>query len=122
MTRLLLLCLVLAAASAAATPSGAHCGSFARTTSVSAPFTIAEIERQEMAQLPVKLKIRSDYPKVPFGFINPEWVAFKSQFRRGDHIVRFTTDQHSWLHLAGRDGYTLVRAGCVVATFTTMMN
>lgn len=115
-------CLMIASSAALANTPGKHCGKFAPTDEVSAPLTIAEIERQEMATLSEKLKMRSDYPKVPFGFINAEWVTFKSMFRPGDKIVRYSTDRHSWQHLAGETGYALMRSGCLVETFKTMWN
>lgn len=107
---------------ALATTSGKDCGKFASTDAVSASLTIAEIERQEMAKLPADLKIRPDLPKVPFRFANAEWVAFKSMVRRGDKIVQYSTSRHSWEHLAGEAGYGLIRSGCVIATFRTMLN
>jgi hypothetical protein len=115
-------CFLIASTAALANPPGKTCGKFAPTDVVSAPLTIAEIERQEMASLSENLKIRSDYPKVPFGFMNAEWMAFKSMFRAGDKIVRYSTDKHSWQHLAGETGYALIRSGCVIETFRTMWN
>lgn len=75
-----------------------------------------------MATLPDKLRMRPDYPKVPFGFMNPEWVAFKSQMRPGDTIVRYSTDKQSWQHLAGETGLGLIRSGCLIETLPTMYN
>lgn len=115
-------CLMIGSSSALSTPPGRHCGKFSSTDEVSAPLTIAEIERQEMATLSDKLKLRSDYPKLPFGFMNAEWVAFKALLRPGDKIVRYTTDYHSWQHLAGETGYALMRSGCVAETFKTLWN
>jgi hypothetical protein len=113
---------MIASTAVLANTRGKHCVKFAPTDEVSAPLTIAEIEREEMAALSEKLKIRSDYPKVPFGFMNAEWVAFKSMFRPGDKIVRYSTDRHSWQHLAGETGYALIRSGCRIETFRTMWN
>jgi hypothetical protein len=115
-------CLLIASTAALANPPGKDCGKFAPTDVVSAPLTIAEIERQEMATLSEHLKIRSDYPKVPFGFMNAEWVAFKSMFHPGDKIVRYSSDKHSWQHLAGETGYALIRSGCLIETFRIMWN
>ncbi len=93
-------CLLIASSTALAN-TAKHCGKLGPPDHVSAPLSIDEIERQEMASLEDKLKLRSDYPKVPFGFINAEWVAFKSGFRPGDKIVMYSTDKQSWRHLAG---------------------
>lgn len=107
---------------ALAARSGEDCAKFAPTDAVSAPLTITEIERQDMANLPADLKIRPDLPKVPFRFANAEWAAFKSMVRRGDKIVQYSTSSHSWKHLAGEAGYGLIRSGCVITTFRTMLN
>jgi hypothetical protein len=120
----MLFCSCLMAASSivlAGTPSK-DCAKFSPTDEVSAPLTIAEIERQKMAGLSADLKVRPDLPKVPFGFANPEWVTFKSMFRPGDKIVRYSTSRHSWQHLAGETGYGLLRSGCLIGTFRTMWN
>ena len=118
----LLLCFILASPVVAASPTVSDCGRFSTTTDVSAPLTIAEIEGEEMSLLAENLKIRSDYPKVPFGFMHAQWVAFKSLVRPGDKIVRYTSSAHSWQHLAGEAGYGLMRSGCLIKTFTTMVN
>lgn len=119
---LLVLFFILATPVVTASPSVQSCGQFSTTTDVSAPLTIAEIEREEMSLLAENLKIRSDYPKVPFGFMHAKWVAFKSLVRPGDKIVRYTSSAHSWQHLAGEAGYGLIRSGCLIKTFTTMVN
>jgi hypothetical protein len=107
---------------AGANPSDKHCGKFSPTVVVSAPLTIRQIERQEMAELSEALKVRPDIPRVPFGFQNPEWLAFKSMYKPGDKIVRYSTDRHSWQHLAGETGFALIRSGCIISKLRTMMN
>lgn len=116
------MCLMVASSAVFAGQPAKFCGKFSPTDQVSRPLTIAEIERQEKATLPDMLKLRSDYPQVPFGFMNAEWRAFKSVVRPGDKIVRYSTDRHSWQHLAGETGYALIRSGCVVELFKTMWN
>jgi hypothetical protein len=101
---------------------GKHCGKFSPTVVVSAPQTIAQIEAQDRAGLSAALKVRPDIPKEPFGFANAEWLAFKSMFQPGDKIVRYSTDRHSWKHLAGETGIALIRSGCLISTFVTMRN
>lgn len=121
--RLIFFTLLLAASCAAQAGTPARqCGRLAPTDETSGPLTIAGIERQEAAALAEHLKVRPDYPKVPFGFMNAEWTAFKTQVRPGDTIVRYSTDRHSWQHLAGEAGYALMRSGCLVALFKTMWN
>lgn len=107
-------CLLIASNVALADPPANGCGKFASTDIVSAPMTIAEIERQEMDRLSQHLKIRPDYPRVPFGFMNAEWKVFKSMSRPGDKFVRYSTDEHSWQHLAGEAGVAVIRSGCLI--------
>jgi hypothetical protein len=114
--------MMIASSMAAASTSDKHCGKFSPTDVASAPLTIDEIERQEMAELSEWLKVRSDIPKVPFGFGNAEWLTFKSILQPGDKIVRYSTDRHSWQHLAGETGFALIRSACVIRTFITMRN
>jgi hypothetical protein len=114
--------LMTASSAAHANAPAEQCGTLVPTDTVSGPLTIAEIERQELATLSEILKIRPDYPKLPFGFMNAEWTAFKSMFRSGDTIVRYSTDRRSWQHHAGETGYALMRSGCLVAVFRTMWN
>lgn len=128
MRRLLWACLMIVSCGALAGPGAphdtptTHCGKFSKTDEVSKPMTIAEIERQQMALLPQNLELRSDYPRVPFGFINAEWKAFKSMIRPGDKIVAYSSDALSWQALAGETGYALIRAGCVIELFRTSWN
>jgi hypothetical protein len=103
--------LMTTSSAALANTPARQCGKSPSTDMVSGPLTIAE-----------KLRIRPDYPKLPFGFMNAEWTAFKSMFRPGDTIVRYTTDRRSWQHSAGETGYALMRSGCRIAAFRTMWN
>lgn len=113
---------MLASSLAAAQATPMPCAPVSQSELASGPLTIEAIERQEMAALPDALKWQPDMPKVPFGFMHAEWVAFKSRMRRGDRMYRYVTSRHSWEHGAGRAGLVLVRSGCVVGQFTTMMN
>ena len=108
MKLLLSFCLVIASPAALADTPRQPCETFASTDEVSEPLTIAEIEREDMATLSEKLELRSDYPPVPFGFINAKWVAFTAKFQPGDKIVSYSTDRRSWKHLAGEAGYALI--------------
>jgi len=118
----LILALSLAPSMASASPQGAPCGTFPPTHVVSAPQTIEQIERQEMAEIAHWRKFREDLPNVPFGFGNAEWVAFKKAVKRGDQIVRCRSSDHSWQHLAGQSGLALVRTGCIVKNMVTLVN
>ena len=122
MRRLFCAYMIAATSTALASTPSKSCTKFGPTDQVSEPLTIAEIERQDMESLSNDLKVRPDLPKVPFRFANPEWKAFKAMFRPGDKIVRYSTDSHSWQHLAGETGYGLLRSGCLIGKFRTMWN
>ena len=51
-----------------------------------------------------------------------EWREFISQIQRGDELRHFFSPNETWLHLAGRAGYAIVRQGEVVDAFITILN
>lgn len=75
-----------------------------------------------MKEIEEMVKIRSDIPKVPFGFSNADWIIFKKKVRPGDRIVQYTTDERSFQNLAGEAAYALIRRNCLVDTFVTVRN
>ena len=89
---------------------------------VSAPLTIQEVERYEMAYVDEMAKVLPDLPRVPFAYGNSEWVYFKSQVQPGDKIVRFSSNRQSWGDRAGETGYALLRSGCVIERFVGLRN
>jgi hypothetical protein len=50
------------------------------------------------------------------------WIALKAKMLPGDEIWYFASDPESWQHLAGREGYALVRDGDVIDALVTAMN
>lgn len=122
MKGLMLVCLTVASTMAGADTPSKSCGKFSPEYELSRPLGINEIERYEMTKITAMLAVRSDIPKVPFGFLNSEWVSFKSRIRRGDKIVSYSADRRAWQNLAGETGYARMRSGCVIEQFTTMQN
>jgi hypothetical protein len=59
---------------------------------------------------------------VPFGFMNKQWVQFKSGLREGDELREFSSSADSWRHLAGRAGICIVRKGRIVDSIVTRLN
>lgn len=51
-----------------------------------------------------------------------EWREFISQMRPGDELRHFFSSDESWLLMAGRAGYAIVRQGEVVDAFITILN
>lgn len=60
-------------------------------------------------------------PKAKLLTFNP-WENFKSKINEGDEIYKFRSDTKSWKHLAGREGFELVRNGEVIYSITTEMS
>ena len=53
--------------------------------------------------------------------VQTEWQMLKAKMLPGDEIWYFSSDPESWRHLAGREGYALVRDGDVIDAITTGM-
>ena len=51
-----------------------------------------------------------------------EWRSFISQMRTGDQLRYFYSPSQTWLALAGRAGYAIVRQGKVVDSFITILS
>ena len=51
-----------------------------------------------------------------------EWREFISQMQPGDQLRHFFSSEESWLLMAGRAGYAIVRQGKVVDAFITILN
>lgn len=74
------------------------------------PVEVAEIESEWL-----------DKPG-PYGVPLDEWAKLKAQMKEGDEIRAFSSPSDSWVALAGRAGYALVREGKAIAGIVTMMN
>lgn len=118
----LCVCLILLSSYAGANDKHKGCWKFASSYVVSAPLTIAQVERQEMEENLAWLKVTPQIPNVPFGALNPEWRVLKAMARPGDRVVRYSTDKQSWQDRAGEAGVALVRSGCNIHSFVTMVN
>ena len=55
---------------------------------ISEPVTVAEIEAEAIAEVRRHAKLDSRIPMVPFGYVNPEWLAFKARILPADEIRR----------------------------------
>ena len=121
MRMLLSLCLVAVIQSAAADPSTGLCENGRTLAGRPDPLSIAEIERNEMRELPSELLIKSEFSKAPFGHGYPAWVNFKSRLRPGDQVIRYKPGQHASIGRQGEAGYASIRAGCVIETFVTLL-
>jgi hypothetical protein len=51
-----------------------------------------------------------------------EWRSFISKMQPGDQLKWFFSTDESWLALARRAGYAIVRQGEVVGSFVTLLN
>jgi hypothetical protein len=74
------------------------------------PQTVAQVEAQSLTEL---AKEAGRVPQVPLGFANKYWEIFKKKTRDGDVLLRYQG--------AALGGYLLVRDGCVVGAFNTVV-
>jgi len=47
---------------------------------------------------------------------------FLEQFQDGDKIIYYVSPEDDWMHLCGREGYSIVRDGEIIADLLTSMN
>jgi len=62
------------------------------------------------------------YNGVPFGYSNEKWKNLKSQMAPIDTLWSFSSPDESWLALAGRKGYAVVRFGVPIDCIVTFMS
>ena len=82
----------------------------AKTSLVSEPMTIVELERlslAEMARSPTS-------PQVPFGSVNGDWLFLKQYIAKGDRLYKFQGEYAS--------GVLLMRNNCVIARIVTTVS
>jgi hypothetical protein len=91
---------------------------FGERTQVDGPFTIEQIETDNM----ITIEKNGKSVTLPFGYINDDWETLKVQYQEGDGIYKFSSDQESWDRLAGRAGYALIRDNQIIAEIITLMN
>jgi len=120
MRLLLSLCLLAVVQSAVAEPVTDRCENSPMLGHLSDPLSIAEIERNEMRELPSELLIKSELSKAPFGQNYRAWVDFKSRLLPGDQVVRYKSEGYVSLGRRDEAGYASIRAGCVIETFATV--
>jgi hypothetical protein len=77
-----------------------------------APKTVAQLEAESLERL---VKEAGRVPQVPFGFSNKDWNEFKAKHKIGDG------EKLVWYVGGGLGGYLLMREGCVVASFNTVV-
>jgi hypothetical protein len=82
--------------------------------------TVVEIEEESLKRL--SASPRADVPKVPFGFQNEKWLAFKARIEEGDHLVKYRSEPASWKRLMGEEGYARLRGRCVKDKIITLVN
>tara|TARA_R110001592_G_scaffold358348_1_gene663057 strand:- start:104 stop:451 length:348 start_codon:yes stop_codon:yes gene_type:complete len=71
------------------------------------PFSVSRLERKNLVE------IEETGEKIPFGYVNEQWVMLKSMMKEGDAIYRHK-------HKDGRfaaETIVLVRNNCVVFSF-----
>jgi hypothetical protein len=102
--------------------SGNQCEKLSSSDEVSSPLTIDEIEKQARAELSAFRQKIPEHPDAPFGRSNARWVGFKSMYQPGDEIIRYVTDKKSWARRSGHGGFVLLRSGCIINRFITLIS
>jgi hypothetical protein len=115
-------CLIIASPATMADTSGIPCETLSSSDEVSPPLTIYEIETQARAELLAVRQAMPKHPDVLFGSSNARWVGFKSMYQPGDKIIRYRTDKKSWARRSGYEAFVLVRSGCIINRFVTMIS
>lgn len=87
---------------------------------IKGPLTIAEVEKESLEEL--SKADRKDIPKVPYGFANDRWITFKNNYKEGDELYSFTSDQKSWAGLYGRSGHVIIRKTQVITAIISGMS
>lgn len=57
-----------------------------------------------------------------FGFINDQWEKLKSNIKPNDKLYKFSSTSTSWVHLAGKEGFYLIRDSQVIYTIITKID
>lgn len=92
---------------------------------ISAPLTVKKIEAREQKKIKADIQQHpddKDVPAVPFGFQNADWQRFKKAIQPGDEIYFIAAPAKYWQHLAGWEGYVLVRNGIIIKSLATDVN
>ena len=50
------------------------------------------------------------------------WASLEAEYREGDALYFFTSDERSWGELCGREGYVLIRNGMILDLIETKAN
>jgi len=72
--------------------------------------TVEEVEKQQKRDVN-EFKLPR-HPKMPKG--PSQWKALKARMQPGDELWSYRSPDASWVQLAGREGYALVRNGEVI--------
>lgn len=84
------------------------------------PLTMSQIEQEMLDRAGVK---SIEAPTTSFGRrMYNKWTAFKEEYKLGDELYFFRTNQRSWELTAGREGYVLFRRNQVVEIWLTSCN
>jgi len=76
--------------------------------------TIAEAEKRHLCKIP---ELGAD--PIPFGYLNPQWEAFKQTLRPGDELLEVSISESP---LSGVSGLCILRNNKVVDSLLLSMN
>jgi hypothetical protein len=58
----------------------------------------------------------------PFLALQPQWEELKALLKEGGTLYSFCSPEESWVHLAGRAGYSVVKNEVILKSLVTEMN
>ena len=85
---------------------------------VKGPLTIDAIEEDRT----ILIEVDGVAKQIPFGLLHDQWKKMKSQLMPDDCIFYVISNEESWKHLAGREGYILYRNGEIIFSITTKIS
>jgi len=87
------------------------------------PLSIERFKVEMIEMYNESSKIRNEvYKKFEDSGLGEAFAQFKRQFKEGDEIYFYKSDERSWMDLRGREGYVLVRKNEIVDKLLTAMN
>jgi len=87
------------------------------------PLSINRFKAEMIEMYEESLKIRNEVSgKFEDSETGEAFARFNGQYKEGDEIYFYKSDELSWMELCGREGYVLIRKNKMVDKLLTVMN
>lgn len=98
--------------------------SFLSESDIECDLAFTTVDKMVEAQTIELLESRKDWSRdtVHVKEFRDRMRAFYSKFQPGDRLVEFCTSPATWMGMAGRAGYLILRGNKIAAHYTTRMN